>query len=171
MTRKQLLATSSLAAIPAIGLMVALIIAVLNGLGGASFSLPMWILFGITLVGAIIAFAMPVAIPFLIPADAKVTKATPDTAELDTLESPDDSESFDDDSDDGVEEFEDDDAVEVAADVSDDFEDDYNAAETEVAGMGDAADSNDDLDDDNDFEIGDDFDDEFDDFDDDEDFV
>lgn len=174
MTKKQFAATSLLASIPAIGLIVVLFPA---ALGGADFGIAMWGLWGATLVAAIVTSGMPVAVWLLIPSEDAVATAEPEELSSDTdagveeeedleADEVEDSRSFELEDEGEINEFAEDEDIDGDEDFE--VEDDYNAAETEVASSGELAD---DFDDDEDFEIGEDFEDEFDDFDDDEDFV
>ena len=152
MTKKQMILTSLLAAIPALGLIAALALAATGGAAGGGM---LWGLFGATLLLSIGALASPVVVFLLIPEGGVAATVSPGEAPP-VPGSSDDSEA-------DVEELED--GGEAAADDDFEFADDDNTDESDVAGdLGD-------FDDDDDFQIGDDADDEFDDFDDDEDFV
>ena len=155
MTKKQFIATSSVGAIPAIGLIVVL---ALGMLGSASeFSLATWGLYVTTFIVAFFTFASPVAIVLLIPKDAGVA----------TLPISPPVEPSTDDSIVGDEELIDSSDTDGDFDEYEDESDDYDAGATEVASL----DDDDEYEDDGDFQVGDDFEDEFDDFDDDEDFA
>ncbi|MEO2032183.1 MAG: hypothetical protein ABGZ35_08860 [Planctomycetaceae bacterium] len=142
MTKKQMLLTSLLTAIPALGLVAA--VSHLASIGGTAGSGMLWGLFGATLLLSIGALASPVVVFLLIPEGGVAATVSPDEASPEAA-TPTDSEV-------DAEELE-----EAAAD-----------AELEEA---DVADDLGDFDDDDDFQVGDDADEEFDDFDDDEDFV
>ncbi|MCH2210880.1 MAG: hypothetical protein MK110_06230 [Fuerstiella sp.] len=154
MSKKQLILTSFLAVIPAVGLIAALVI---GAIGGVAQTPGMWGLFGATLLMSIGALASPVVTFLLIP-------GAEDTEEA-TTEPDGDEETQDSDANLEVDEFADADDIEDGEDLE--IQEDYNSAETEVA----SSDEMDDFDDDDDFQAGDDVEVDFEEFDDDEDFV
>jgi len=145
MSKNQLILTSFLTVIPAVGLIAAL---VLGATGGVAETAGMWGLFGATLLLSIGALASPVVAFLLIPgaADAEDAAVGTEAGEQESV-AGEETDKFAN-------------ANELAEDGDFEVQDDDNGTEMEVASSGDM----DDFDDDDDFQSGDDFDD-------DEDFV
>ena len=141
MNKKQLIAVSTVAAIPGAALLVFLVLGLLQGMlsDTASVSVTLWIIWVFAAVGSLVVAFLPFAIMFfpgLMPEPAMADAGTPGTdvapspsqkpseqEDDDDDEYVDDDEFDDDDADDDGEQLFEDDALED--DFDDDFDDEY----------------------------------------------
>ena len=124
MTKKQMLLTSLLAAIPALGLVAALALAAIGGTAGSGM---LWGLFGATLLLSIGALASPVVVFLLIPEGGVAATVSPDEASPEAA-TPTDSEVDAEDLEeadvaDDLGDFDDDDDFQVGDDADEEFDD------------------------------------------------
>ena len=124
MTKKQMLLTSLLAAIPALGLVAALALAAIGGTAGSGM---LWGLFGATLLLSIGALASPVVVFLLIPEGGVAATVSPDEASPEAATPTDsevDAEELEEaDVADDLGDFDDDDDFQVGDDADEEFDD------------------------------------------------